>query len=107
MCARSRKRKRAAARRAHARTSERLSGQRGAAGARLSRGPAWQVLPKFILRLLRGEKACVHGTGEALRSYLHVDDVVECPQDAQTHANTARTGGGLRGDREREGGRGR
>jgi dTDP-D-glucose 4,6-dehydratase len=35
-----------------------------------------KVLPKFILRLLRGDKCCLHGTGEALRSYLHVDDVV-------------------------------
>jgi dTDP-D-glucose 4,6-dehydratase len=34
------------------------------------------VIPKFILRLLRGQKACIHGTGEALRSYVHVDDVV-------------------------------
>jgi UDP-glucose 4,6-dehydratase len=35
-----------------------------------------KVIPKFILRLMRGEKACIHGTGEALRSYVHVDDVV-------------------------------
>ncbi len=35
-----------------------------------------KVLPKFILRLLRGDKCCLHGSGEALRSYLHVDDVV-------------------------------
>ena len=33
------------------------------------------MLPKFVLRLLRGEKCCLHGSGEALRSYLHVDDV--------------------------------
>ncbi|KJE96387.1 NAD dependent epimerase/dehydratase [Capsaspora owczarzaki ATCC 30864] len=34
-----------------------------------------KVVPKFILRLLRGEKCCLHGDGSALRTYLHVDDV--------------------------------
>ena len=42
-------------------------------------GPAQypeKVIPKFILRLLRGKKCCIHGKGEARRSYIHVDDVV-------------------------------
>eukprot|EP00297_Palpitomonas_bilix_P004196 CAMPEP_0113906668 /NCGR_PEP_ID=MMETSP0780_2-20120614/24924_1 /TAXON_ID=652834 /ORGANISM="Palpitomonas bilix" /LENGTH=740 /DNA_ID=CAMNT_0000901391 /DNA_START=118 /DNA_END=2335 /DNA_ORIENTATION=+ /assembly_acc=CAM_ASM_000599 len=42
-------------------------------------GPAQfpeKVIPKFVLRLLRGEKCCVHGRGTAKRSYVYVDDVV-------------------------------
>eukprot|EP00284_Hemiselmis_tepida_P002722 CAMPEP_0174950984 /NCGR_PEP_ID=MMETSP1355-20121228/94614_1 /TAXON_ID=464990 /ORGANISM="Hemiselmis tepida, Strain CCMP443" /LENGTH=355 /DNA_ID=CAMNT_0016198623 /DNA_START=105 /DNA_END=1172 /DNA_ORIENTATION=+ len=34
-----------------------------------------KVIPKFILRLLGGQKACIHGDGAARRSYIHVDDV--------------------------------
>eukprot|EP00163_Fabomonas_tropica_P004474 TRINITY_DN13949_c0_g1_i2.p1 TRINITY_DN13949_c0_g1~~TRINITY_DN13949_c0_g1_i2.p1 ORF type:complete len:826 (+),score=231.88 TRINITY_DN13949_c0_g1_i2:126-2603(+) len=36
-----------------------------------------KVIPKFILRLLRGEKCCIHGKGEAKRTYVHVDDVAD------------------------------
>jgi UDP-glucose 4,6-dehydratase len=36
-----------------------------------------KVIPKFILRLLRGERCCVHGTGDQKRTYLHVRDVAE------------------------------
>ena len=34
-----------------------------------------KVIPKFILRLLAGDKACLHGSGDTRRSYVHVDDV--------------------------------
>ena len=35
-----------------------------------------KAIPKFILRMLRGQPCCIHGTGVALRNYMHVDDVV-------------------------------
>ena len=31
-----------------------------------------KVVPKFILRLLNGEKCCLHGSGDTRRSYVHV-----------------------------------
>lgn len=34
------------------------------------------MIPKFILRLLRGETACLHGAGSSRRSYVHVRDCV-------------------------------
>jgi dTDP-D-glucose 4,6-dehydratase len=34
-----------------------------------------KVVPKFIHRAMRGMDMCIHGPGEQLRSYLHVDDV--------------------------------
>ena len=34
-----------------------------------------KVVPKFILRLLRGDKCCLHGDGGTRRSYIHVADV--------------------------------
>eukprot|EP00281_Chroomonas_sp_CCMP1168_P036081 CAMPEP_0206249952 /NCGR_PEP_ID=MMETSP0047_2-20121206/21201_1 /ASSEMBLY_ACC=CAM_ASM_000192 /TAXON_ID=195065 /ORGANISM="Chroomonas mesostigmatica_cf, Strain CCMP1168" /LENGTH=342 /DNA_ID=CAMNT_0053675745 /DNA_START=40 /DNA_END=1068 /DNA_ORIENTATION=- len=35
-----------------------------------------KVIPKFILRLLKGHTCCLHGDGAAKRSYIHVLDVV-------------------------------
>ena len=34
-----------------------------------------KVVPKFILRLLNGDKCCLHGSGDSRRSYVHVQDV--------------------------------
>jgi len=34
-----------------------------------------KVIPKFCLRLLKGEKCQIQGSGKQLRSFLHVDDV--------------------------------
>lgn len=36
-----------------------------------------KVIPKFILRCRRGEPCCVHGDGEARRSFVYVEDVAE------------------------------
>lgn len=36
-----------------------------------------KVIPKFIMRCRRGEPCCVHGDGEARRSFLYVEDVAE------------------------------
>mmetsp|Transcript_9492 Transcript_9492/g.21741 ORF Transcript_9492/g.21741 Transcript_9492/m.21741 type:complete len:350 (-) Transcript_9492:270-1319(-) len=35
-----------------------------------------KVVPKFILRLLRDQPCCLHGEGQTVRNYIHVDDVV-------------------------------
>eukprot|EP00121_Abeoforma_whisleri_P007902 Awhi_evm2s7230 len=34
-----------------------------------------KVIPKFILRLLNGQKCCLHGEGTASRTYVFVEDV--------------------------------
>jgi len=34
-----------------------------------------KIIPKFILRLLRGLPCCIHGTGQNTRNYLFVKDV--------------------------------
>lgn len=34
-----------------------------------------KAIPKFILRLLRGLPCCIHGSGVAMRNYMHVEDV--------------------------------
>jgi len=36
-----------------------------------------KVIPKFCVATMEGKKMTVHGKGGALRSYLHIDDVVE------------------------------
>ena len=36
-----------------------------------------KMIPKFVLRAMRGEDLPIHGDGLAVRSYLHVDDVAE------------------------------
>lgn len=34
-----------------------------------------KVIPKFIMRLLRGDKCCLHGDGSAQRTYVYAQDV--------------------------------
>jgi dTDP-glucose 4,6-dehydratase len=34
-----------------------------------------KVIPKFIFRLLRGKRCCLHGGGRTERHYLHVEDI--------------------------------
>ena len=36
-----------------------------------------KVIPKFIMRCRRGEPCCVHGDGQARRSFIFVEDVAE------------------------------
>jgi len=36
-----------------------------------------KLIPKFCMRAMRGERLPVHGKGDAVRSYLYIDDVVE------------------------------
>ena len=36
-----------------------------------------QVIPKFIMRLMRGQKCCLHGDGSAKRTYVHAADVAK------------------------------
>ncbi len=36
-----------------------------------------KVIPKFICQLLRGQPLTIHGSGQAVRSFLYVTDVVE------------------------------
>ena len=34
-----------------------------------------KLIPKFIIRLLKGQKLCMHGNGSNKRTYLYVDDM--------------------------------
>ena len=34
-----------------------------------------KLIPKFVTRLLRMQKCCIHGTGETYRNFTHVDDM--------------------------------
>ena len=36
-----------------------------------------KVIPKFIVRLLKGRKCCVHHDGTAIRDFLYISDVVD------------------------------
>ena len=36
-----------------------------------------KVIPKFILRLHKGLKCCIHGSGEGSRNFIHTSDVVK------------------------------
>ncbi|XP_063902443.1 uncharacterized protein LOC135122151 [Zophobas morio] len=36
-----------------------------------------KVIPKFILRLLHGMKCCIHGKGNARRTYVYISDVAD------------------------------
>lgn len=36
-----------------------------------------KLIPKFILRALRGQDLPIHGDGQSVRSYLYIDDVTE------------------------------
>jgi nucleoside-diphosphate-sugar epimerase len=56
------------------------------------------VMSAFIIRLLRGERPIVYGSGEKRRDFIHVDDVndfhVRCLHDARTHGATFNLGSG-------------
>jgi len=36
-----------------------------------------KVIPKFILRLNKNQKCCIHGSGEGSRNFIHTSDVVK------------------------------
>jgi nucleoside-diphosphate-sugar epimerase len=56
------------------------------------------VMSAFIIRLLRGERPTVYGSGEKRRDFIHVDDVndfhLRCLRDARTHGETFNLGSG-------------
>lgn len=56
------------------------------------------VMSAFIIRLLRGERPSIYGTGEKRRDFIYVDDVndfhVQCLHDARTHGGTFNLGSG-------------
>ena len=47
-----------------------------------------KVIPKFVLRLLRGQKCCLHGDGSAKRTYVHVSDVARAFDIILHHGET-------------------
>lgn len=56
------------------------------------------VMSAFIIRLLRGERPVIYGTGEKRRDFVHVDDVnafhLLCIQDPRTDNRTFNVGSG-------------
>ena len=56
------------------------------------------VMSAFIIRLLRGERPTIYGTGEKRRDFVYVDDVndfhVQCLRDPRTHGGTFNLGSG-------------
>jgi UDP-glucose 4-epimerase len=56
------------------------------------------VMSAFIIRLLRGERPTIYGTGEKRRDFVYVDDVndfhVQCLHDTRTHGGTFNLGSG-------------
>jgi nucleoside-diphosphate-sugar epimerase len=56
------------------------------------------VMSAFIIRLLRGERPIIYGTGEKRRDFVYVDDVndfhVQCLTDARTRGGTFNLGSG-------------
>ncbi|HEX6308940.1 MAG TPA: NAD-dependent epimerase/dehydratase family protein [Longimicrobiales bacterium] len=56
------------------------------------------VMSAFIIRLLRGERPTIYGTGEKRRDFVYVDDVndfhVQCLTDPRTHGGTFNLGSG-------------
>jgi UDP-glucose 4-epimerase len=56
------------------------------------------VMSAFIIRLLRGERPTIYGTGEKRRDFVYVDDVndfhVRCLDDARTQGGTFNIGSG-------------
>jgi UDP-glucose 4-epimerase len=56
------------------------------------------VMSAFIIRLLRGERPTIYGTGEKRRDFVYVDDVndfhVQCLHDERTHGGTFNLGSG-------------
>jgi nucleoside-diphosphate-sugar epimerase len=56
------------------------------------------VMSAFIIRLLRGERPIIYGTGEKRRDFVYVDDVndfhVQCLTDERTYGGTFNVGSG-------------
>jgi UDP-glucose 4-epimerase len=56
------------------------------------------VMSAFIMRLLRGERPTIYGTGERRRDFVYVDDVndfhLQCLTDSRTHGGTFNLGSG-------------
>jgi nucleoside-diphosphate-sugar epimerase len=56
------------------------------------------VMSAFIIRLLRGERPTIYGSGEKRRDFVYVDDVndfhVQCLDDPRTHGGTYNLGSG-------------
>lgn len=56
------------------------------------------VMSAFIIRLLRGERPTIYGTGERRRDFVYVDDVndfhIQCLHDARTEGGTFNLGTG-------------
>lgn len=56
------------------------------------------LMSAFIIRLLRGERPTIYGTGGKRRDFVYVDDVndfhVQCLRDARTHGGTFNLGSG-------------
>lgn len=56
------------------------------------------VMSAFILRLLRGERPVIYGTGEKRRDFVYIDDVndfhMRCLTDPRTHGGTFNLGSG-------------
>jgi UDP-glucose 4-epimerase len=56
------------------------------------------VMSAFIIKLLRGERAIIYGTGDQKRDFVHVDDIndfhILCLNDARTDNGTFNLGSG-------------
>jgi nucleoside-diphosphate-sugar epimerase len=56
------------------------------------------VFSAFIIKLLRGERPVIYGTGEKRRDFIHVDDVndfhIQCMRDHRTTGNVYNLGSG-------------
>jgi UDP-glucose 4-epimerase len=56
------------------------------------------VMSAFIIKLLRGERPTIYGTGEKRRDFVYVDDVndfhLQCLTDVRTHGGTFNLGSG-------------
>jgi dTDP-D-glucose 4,6-dehydratase len=37
-----------------------------------------KVIPRFIIQLLKKEKCTIQGDGSCIRSFLHIDDLIQC-----------------------------
>jgi nucleoside-diphosphate-sugar epimerase len=57
------------------------------------------VMSAFVIKLLRGERPVIYGTGEKRRDFVYVDDVndfhVRCIDDAATDGRTLNLGSGV------------
>jgi UDP-glucose 4-epimerase len=57
------------------------------------------VMSAFILRLLRGERPTIYGSGAKRRDFIYVDDVndfhMQCLRDPRTHGGTFNLGSGI------------